>query len=273
MSSFQLENKSGRKTELAACCNVIALVFMFFVAFSPLALWTQGILAISPSNTSSSTFLTQVGTGPFVATVSTQPFPCGGNCDGVVRGQWVSWGDISSSDACEPDSDVFNLWSGRYGFCNNGSFSKTSEIKALQAFASLALIFLLLSSCAGCSVSATRSRGANIAAVLTFLAMISSVIAFSVAASFQWYTDLRNGVGSMPFFTTSGNLIAINDIELHFGPPFGLTVLVFVITLFTFLAFVSEGRRIKQEQRDIAEGDSVRFHDNIYKTHDDVTYV
>uniref|UniRef100_A0A6S8DTX3 Uncharacterized protein n=1 Tax=Aplanochytrium stocchinoi TaxID=215587 RepID=A0A6S8DTX3_9STRA len=228
----------------ASCCNTLALVLGLFVVFSPFYLWNSEYTYAGTYN--------RVATGPFIVSSTSETFNCGLWCVGVIDAQWNSFDEINSDNACTNDTNIFTEWSGKYGFCDSigGTYSKPTEVKVLQAFVVMLMIFLILGSCAGCSVRSSKSKGLFLAAGLTFVSMICSIVAFSIVASSEWYTDLRNGVGSLPVKNNVGQLTAMTSVKLYYGPAYICMIIIFLVLLISTCNYCAAAKYIDKEYED-----------------------
>ena len=166
---------------------------------------------------------------------------------------------------------MFTNWSQRYGFCSTegGEFVVPVIVRVIQAFLVLNVVLLAVLVCLGCwhhsasdgettppssdSFSSSTSpdpdpaadailkqckRNAGYSAVVTLLAMGSTIVTFALIASTQWYQDLRDkGVKPvfMPLVNDQGDLMAVDvtQVDFVYGPTFVVLILCFISTLVT----------------------------------------
>mmetsp|Transcript_299 Transcript_299/g.326 ORF Transcript_299/g.326 Transcript_299/m.326 type:complete len:280 (+) Transcript_299:87-926(+) len=208
----------------ASFCNLLAVIFALVAALSPYFLKSD--------DPASSRFeYVQYGTGVF----SVSTFWVKLNSSHALR-QTLYWDQLIANGAgCSNETNIYQDFSGRYGFCDraNGQMTKPAELKAIAAFVLLTVVF---SGCTLVSLFCTRiyeSWGLRFSAIFTILGMISSVLSFSLVAASEWLQDLlndRNGV--LPVKDTNTNqLVAITGLKLHYGPMYALMVSTFAILL------------------------------------------
>jgi len=146
------------------------------------------------------------------------------------------------------------MWGEPYGFCDGGEFTRGTEIKLIESFTLLTLIFSSFAACCGCSVRAAGSKGLHAAACLSLLTWVSAVIAFSVMVTFDWYTDLRSNEGAyMPFYSGSGDskTLVVQPInDLFFGPTFGMLVTVFICSFYAQISLHGAASKIDEELKE-----------------------
>jgi len=228
--------------QTANCCNIFSFFFAWWIIFSPLIVWKRVLTA---------GIYNRLGTGAWVASSTTQTFDCGSFCTGVIQNQWVYWSDLDGSNVCQNGTKIAELWAEPYGFCDNGEFDRGTEIRTIEAFTILTLILSSFAACSGCSVYENGSKGLNIAGCMSFLTWLSAVVAFSVMASFKWYSDLRSEDGSyMPYFTLTASGATIVPYQVRsmwFGPTFGMLVTIFICSFMAHVMFHVSARKIDAE--------------------------
>mmetsp|Transcript_869 Transcript_869/g.1050 ORF Transcript_869/g.1050 Transcript_869/m.1050 type:complete len:270 (+) Transcript_869:146-955(+) len=235
------------KLYAANCCHYAAIMSFVCVLFSPFVVWSKGEVF--------GTF-NRFGTGSFVASASTAEFVCGEQyCVTVnIPAQWNSWSDIENSElGCSNDTNIYRDFSFPYGFCEevDGEFKTISSIRAIQAFILLALIFLMFSACAGCAVRVAKEGGVRIAAYLTFVSMICTVVAFSLMATNTWYSDLRNVGSFIPLKGSNGRYFAMPTRGWNYGPSFVITICVFIWTALSFIYFLIAAKMISEQVAEV----------------------
>jgi hypothetical protein len=225
------------------------------------ALFSASFVASSYFGTGSSV----VGSGPLVVSSVFQPVArIGWNLVGEL---WYSrFSDINdsacrtvvmTSNGTQVSFNNFENWGYLYGFCTaaNGSAGTPREAKVIQAALWLTAIFSLVSTV----LQATnyRKRAGEIArGFVALLGSICAIVAFSTAASWQYYKDLRNGSAQVPIQTENGTFISIplNELSsnsLSFGASYAGVVIAAMLLL--YVAAVSFVRAFQRNQTEESE--------------------
>lgn len=139
----------------------------------------------------------------------------------TIPRQVIYWNRVSSSAACDPDSDIYLEWSGRYGFCRNGQFNIPHEVTNAEAFAIASVILLLVSAILSVTSFLKRRQGLLCLRVLVNAAAFGCVVGFVASISTSpWVQDLSNGNnGVLPFVNSNGELVPFSA-QLRFGSAF-----------------------------------------------------
>mmetsp|Transcript_15849 Transcript_15849/g.17893 ORF Transcript_15849/g.17893 Transcript_15849/m.17893 type:complete len:267 (+) Transcript_15849:145-945(+) len=245
-----------KATTVGRCCSCTAVFFAFFTLFAPFYMWNS-----SWDNTG---LTISVGTGPYVASSISAAFDCGLFCTGVIAKGWTYYEDITSELACSNNTNIYEDWSGKYGFCDglDGTYTQPSETRVIRALTVTTIVFLVLAATSCCTTIQTGKR-AFIAGVFTFLSTIFAISAFSTFVASPWYKDLHAGTGSLPTMNTEGSLTAVTDVKLYYGPSLLSLIVVSVCSLVATFNFCTAAKVGGEVPEDIILDDSpLEFNDS-----------
>jgi hypothetical protein len=140
-------------------------------------------------------YYTSFGTGPFIAGAQSASISFNG---AIYGAQPVWWSDLNSANTCDPSLNL-QKWTTPNNLCNsNNQFVIPSAAQGIQACTILATIFSFFSCSIGCSMARLSRVAGPIAAVSALLAMIFSIAAFSIWAT--WPMAQRYRSSSNPAF-------------------------------------------------------------------------
>lgn len=233
----------------ATGCNCCGFILAVYTALSTFFMWS--FVAIGTTSAGYTKYAT-FASGAFVLSATTGGVSIDENT--TIPGQALDWDGITAEEACTTGTDIYENWSGKYGYCQDGSFVIPEGVSVVKAFTTLTVFLLLIAIIFGALACSNQcmKRGHAFATFFTFLAMISAIVSFATISSNAWYKDLLNGDGYMPFYqysTTDGWSLTAYEVQLFYGPAFYTYVLVFIATLLTTLAYATRCIKVFSTER------------------------
>lgn len=135
------------------------------------------------------------GVGPFVAGAQQSAMLYYTPTGYYYYGGVVWWNQLNSGNTCSTGSPLYT-WAMNNSLCNeDGAFVMPSQSMGIQASIILATIFSFFACCSGFSVSKSKAGGGSTAAVTSFLAMIFTIVAFSLWSTWPMSTKLQGYPG------------------------------------------------------------------------------
>lgn len=196
------------------------------------------------------------GAGPFVVSHVFFPEVEFGETTYFGARSYVNYGDLNDS-VCSTAVQVGNVtydnyaeWGEQYGFCDtaNGSVRVPSAAVVMQTFTVLAAIFAILSTVFVCGCAGNKV-GPRMTGAIAALGGISALVVFAQAASWNYYSDLRDGSGVVPVARrerSSGNIVFVGFPVLgsiSFGPGFIALIFASIFLFYTALTSCMQNRR------------------------------
>lgn len=230
----------------ARICSCVALFFLVATLFSYNLLWSAWSNAMV------------YGSGPFV--LSRTYFPSVTLSGVTFRNahSYMSYGDLNDS-LCYTDIELqvvnktisqnnFETWS-EYGFCDtaNGSVRVPTEAVVIQTFSVLAVIFALFSTIFVCGCAGNKVGPLTTGAVAALGGIIALVV-FSQSAAWNYYSDIRDGSGSVPvpYETTDGDITFMTfpvSGSVSLGPSFVALIFASLFLFYTSIVSFLQDRR------------------------------
>ncbi|CAK9010594.1 Uncharacterized protein SCF082_LOCUS10737 [Durusdinium trenchii] len=214
-----------RGTQGASCCLLIAFILALFATASPYWLYRSAWSYMGTSQT--------LSTGSWVMSTSSSRWRCGWYVNCYVSSQWNHFTDLDGNNTIctQPFFDQV----GKFGFCPDGINSQPttpSKVAAIQGLAITSTVMAFVACLTAAAAGKAGSKAGFAAGLFSFLTMVTSCAAFSVAASYDWYQSL-DGAGYLPFIDDQGKLFVADNVYLYWGAAFWCFVIVFIISLLT----------------------------------------
>lgn len=153
----------------------------------------------------------------------------------------------------------YDVWSQKYGFCEsgpNGPVNFPKEIKVMQWFSVLALASAVFVTILGCQ-SSEGSKHYLLGAAVGVFGFISSVVVYATASGFEYYKDLRSGVGYLPVYVTDARSTNSSFVGasvpqgMSFATAFFSCIFISIALLSASLLFLVEYRLFRKQEREL----------------------